>query len=136
VGHSFPLGNSADILPISALGGAPACPPNSLCGLRRLAQGAASLVHGFDDILNSLDLLLFEQRLPTLLANPGGNIIDGDVAAVAVDMDWSFAPFHGALAVNTVHGFFLIRKSALHSAGSDRYAVMIATSSLFGAQTT
>ena len=89
------------------LAGTAAWPRRSLYGLRRLAQKAAPLVYGLDDVLNGLDLLLFEEWLATLFANPGRGVVHGDMAAVAVNMDRSFASFHGALAMHAVHGFFL-----------------------------
>ena len=82
---------------------------SSLClvGLCRALQEAALLVHDLGNVLNGLDFLLLEQRLPTLLADPGGDVVNGDVATVTVDVDRSPAPFHRSLAVNAFHSFFL-----------------------------
>ena len=66
------------------------------------------LIHDLHTDLNRLDFLLFKQRFATLLANPGGDDVDGDVTAVAIDMDRNPAPFHRALAVDAPHRHALI----------------------------
>jgi hypothetical protein len=77
--------------------------------LRGSLQDSALFVYGFDDVLDGLDLLLLEQRLAALLADPGRDVVDGDMAAVAVNVDRSFAPLHGSLAVNAFHSVLLTR---------------------------
>ena len=78
-------------------------------------QGSRLLVDGLGDVLDGLDLLFFKQGLAALLADPGRNVVDGDVAGAAIDMDRSRSPLHSSLAVKAFHGFFLTRYPSLHS---------------------
>ena len=96
---------------------ATSCPSYVFCSCRAL-EAAALFVYGLDDVLNGLDLLLLEQGFAALFADPGRDVVDGDVAAITVDVDRSFAPLHGSLAVDAFHGFFLTRYPSVHSSGA------------------
>src|SRR4030042_6569088 len=84
------------------------------------------LLNSFDQILNGINFLFLKINLSTLLAHPGRNCVQRQVVTLTVNMERSRGAFHLALAVNTFHFFTLFRKSADHSWGSGREAVMIA----------
>ena len=73
--------------------------------LCRAVQETAFLIDELGDFRNGLDLLLLEQRFTTLRADPGRDVIDGHMAAVAVDVNWGLASLHCSLAVNALHDF-------------------------------
>ena len=75
---------------------------------------------GIHQTLNSIDLLLIKVGFAALLAHPGRHRVEGQVAALSVDVEGCSPLFHDTLAVNAPHDDFLVVKSADHSSGSGR----------------
>ena len=75
---------------------------------------------GSDQVLDSVDLSLFEIRLAALVADPGGYRVENNVTTVAIHMERRRSPRQLASAVNAGHGDLRCLKPSAHSRGSGR----------------
>jgi len=62
-----------------------------------------------DQLLNALDLLFLKIGLPALAADPGSNILECDVTALAVNMKRGRASGHLSSAMHAFHDRTLTR---------------------------
>lgn len=87
-------------------------------------KGLSLFVKRFDEFLNRLHLLLFEEGLATLFAHPRRDVIQREMAPVPIDMQGSRPFVQPAAAVEALHLFDLTRKSGDQSCRLGRYTVI------------
>ena len=65
------------------------------------------LVNSANDVLNRLDLRFLEERLATLLADPGGNRVEAQMNALPIEMKRRGGSFHLSVTVYARHEVFV-----------------------------
>ena len=81
----------------------------------RYHQHAGVVIETPDRLLDGVDFALVEIRLTALATHPRRDRIHYQMVAVAINMKRRGRTLHLAFAVDTIHLFLLVRKSASHS---------------------
>ena len=91
-----------------------------LVGSDRQGQCIGSFLYRGHQILNGIHFLLLEIGFPALRANPCGNRVEGQMAPLAINVEWCNASLHVALTMNAFHAGTLFVKSLDHLSRSGR----------------